>query len=188
MDEEQCFRRHLQRAAQCSVASSNNRFGYLCISSWAFFVGSNFIYICKQKCEAHFETRDRWTANRCWRKLVDCERGLIRLEYVNFDDPKKGTKLRTLWVPGWCWVHEASPWEPMLVASANGLLQRPPGFLVEETKWGLSVENVCMRLWWNTTCSTTASVSSTIIATSVAKLPSMCDSSSGSQSSIKASL
>ena len=30
----------------------------------------------------------------------------------------------------------------MLVASASGLLQRPPGFLVEETKWGLSVENV----------------------------------------------
>ena len=29
MDEEQCLRRHLQRAAQCSVASSNNRLGYL---------------------------------------------------------------------------------------------------------------------------------------------------------------
>ena len=44
MDEEQCFRRHLQRAAQCSVASSNNRFGYLCISSWAFPNGTQFHY------------------------------------------------------------------------------------------------------------------------------------------------
>ena len=44
MDDEQCFRRHLQRAAQCSVASSNNRFGYLCISSWAFPNGAQFHY------------------------------------------------------------------------------------------------------------------------------------------------
>ena len=44
MDEEQCFRRHLQRAAQCSVASSNNRFGYLCILSWAFSNGTQLHY------------------------------------------------------------------------------------------------------------------------------------------------
>ena len=29
IEEEQCFKRHLQSAAQCSVASSNNKFGYL---------------------------------------------------------------------------------------------------------------------------------------------------------------
>merc|ERR1719507_2345646 len=105
IEEEQCFKRHLQSAAQCSVASSNNKFGY-------------------------FDTRDRWTANRCCRKLVD--------------------------------------WFVLRACS-------------------ITLRTEANRVWeWSaaaTTCSTTVSVSRTIMETSVAKLPSMCDSSSGSQCS-----
>ena len=103
IEEEQCFRRLLQRAAQCSVASSNKRLGY-------------------------FETSDLWRANRCWRSWVD-------------------------WV-----VFKA--WSITLRTEAN-------------RAWECSVED--------TTCSTTDRVSKTIMLTSVARLPSMWDSSSGSQ-------
>ena len=144
----------------------------------------------QKKCEAHFETRDRWTANRCWRKLVDCERGLIRLEYVNFDDPKKGKIYKTCDTVG-TWL-VLSAWSITLRTDARSVCEWSAAATTWIFGWGDQVGTECWECLnealVNTTCSTTASVSSTIIATSVAKLPSICDSSSGSQSSIKASL
>ena len=103
MEEEQCLSRLLHSAAQCSVASSNRRLGYL-------------------------ETRDLWSAKRCCRNWVD-------------------------------WV-VLRAWSITLRTEASKV-------------WECSVED--------TTCSTTKRVSSTIMLTSVARLPSMWASSSGSQ-------
>ena len=103
----------------------------------------------------------------------------VKCDFYNQRNSFCGLMICNICAPGLCWVHAASPWELRPTGSGNGPQLPPPCWMMRKTN---RVELQYLISCSEGTCSTTVSVSRTIMETSVAKLPSICDSNSGSQS------